>query len=291
MNQSKTLLMCKKYLALMFMKNITTKTKQMTELLQAEDLNIIDAIVIIKSTIEGLCRINKDEDGMNAEIQAGIQFTSRVGGNANEEFKRKHRLRRKPRWLDESHESEHSFDICTFYRKEFKAVLDLQIVEFGENLSLCLQVVKPLAAVLQPPLKSPSLEDVHQLVKLFADKMSMDSFAFISEMENFLRYSEMTRKNFKSLAEAAIFSEEMKGTFPLTNRAYRLLLTAPVTVAKDERVFSRLKLIKTHLRTTMTEKRLEALMMLSCEKDLTDNANLDKIAESWAVLKSLKVKL
>ena len=79
--------------------------------------------------------------------------------------------------------------------------------------------------------------------------------------------------------------------FPLTNRAYRLLLKAPVTVAKDERVFSRLKLIKTHLRTTMTEKRLEALMMLSCEQDLTDNANLDKIAESWAVLKSRKVKL
>ena len=100
----------------------------------------------------------------------------------------------------------------------------------------------------------------------------------------------MTRKNFKSLAEVAIFSEEMKGTFPLTNRAYRLLLTAPVTVAKDERIFSRLKLIKTHLRTTMTEKRLEALMMLSCEKDLTDNANLDKIAENWAVLKSRKVK-
>jgi len=96
-------------------------------------------------------------------------------------------------------------------------------------------------------LKNPSLEDVHQLVKLFPDKMSMDSFAFFSEMENFLRYSETTRKNFKSLAETAIFSEEMKGTFPLTNRAYRLLLTAPVTVAKDERVFSRLKLVKTHL--------------------------------------------
>ena len=79
-----------------------------------------------------------------------------------------------------------------------------------------------------------SLEDVHQLVKLFPDKISMDSFAFISEMEHILRYSEMTRKSFKSLAEAAIFSEEMKGTFPLTNRAYRLLLTAPVTVPKGE---------------------------------------------------------
>ena len=41
----------------------------------------------------------------------------------------------------------------------------------------------------------------------------------------------------------------------------------------------------------MTDKRLEALMMLSCEKDLTDHANLDKIAESWAALKTRKVKI
>ena len=140
-------------ITLMVMKTITTKSKQITELLQAEDVNSVDVIVMIKSTIEGLCRVNKDEDGMNAEIQAGITFTSRVGGNANEEVKRKHRLQRKPRWLDQSPESEHSFDICTFYRNEFKAVLDLHIVECGENLSLCLQLVKPLAAVLQPPLK------------------------------------------------------------------------------------------------------------------------------------------
>ena len=66
---------------------------------------------------------------------------------------------------------------------------------------------------------------------------------------------------------------------------YLMMIFAMLTIKSGT------KLIKTHLRTTMTEKRLEALMMLSCEKDLTDNANLDKIAESWAVLKSRKVKL
>ena len=34
---------------------------------------------------------------------------------------------------------------------------------------------------------------------------------------------------------AAKVAEEMKSVFSLINKAFRLLLTAPVTVAKDER--------------------------------------------------------
>ena len=82
----------------------------------------------------------------------------------------------------------------------------------------------------------------------------------------------------------------MENGFPLTNKAFRLLMTAPVTVAKDERTFSRLKLIKTYLRTSMTDHRLESLILMSCEKDLTDTINLDSIAEKWAALKARRIK-
>ncbi len=91
------------------------------------------------------------------------------------------------------------------------------------------------------------------------------------------------------MVEAASFAEERKYIFPLTNKAYRLLLTAPVTVAKDERTFSRLKLIKTHLRTTMSDERLGALIVMSCEKDLTDNVNLENVASQWTELKTLRL--
>lgn len=91
------------------------------------------------------------------------------------------------------------------------------------------------------------------------------------------------------MAEAASFAEERKNIFPLTNKAYRLLLTAPVTVAKDERTFSRLKLIKTHLRTTMSDERLGALIIMSCEKDLTDNVNLENVASQWTELKTRRL--
>ena len=48
--------------------------------------------------------------------------------------------------------------------------------------------------------------------------------------------------------------------------ALRVLLTTPVSVATGERSFSKLKLIKTYLRSTMTDKRLCGLSMIAIER-------------------------
>ena len=52
----------------MFMKNIMIKSKQMIEALQAENLNVVDAMTIIMATAESLKRINDDEKAMDDEI-------------------------------------------------------------------------------------------------------------------------------------------------------------------------------------------------------------------------------
>jgi hypothetical protein len=48
--------------------------------------------------------------------------------------------------------------------------------------------------------------------------------------------------------------------------AYRILLTISVTVASAERSFSKLKLIKSYLRSTISQERLNGLAILSIEK-------------------------
>ncbi|XP_063613032.1 zinc finger MYM-type protein 1-like [Penaeus indicus] len=57
--------------------------------------------------------------------------------------------------------------------------------------------------------------------------------------------------------------------FPNVCIALRIFCTLPVTVASAERPFSKLKLIKNFLRSTMTQDRLNDLAILGKESDLT----------------------
>nr|XP_028959292.1 uncharacterized protein LOC114825112 [Malus domestica] len=64
--------------------------------------------------------------------------------------------------------------------------------------------------------------------------------------------------------------------------AYRVLLTVPVTVASAERTFSKLKLLKSYLRTTMTQDRLNGLAILCIEKNEIEDLEYDDIINDFA---------
>jgi len=68
--------------------------------------------------------------------------------------------------------------------------------------------------------------------------------------------------------------------FPTLNIALQIALTLPVSSATTEWTFSKLKIIKTRLRTTMNNTRLEDLMLITCEQDLYKNSN--KVLEIFA---------
>ena len=70
----------------------------------------------------------------------------------------------------------------SFFRKQFKSVLDTQINELDDNLVQCLEAVEPLARVLLPPLKEPVLDDINQLTHLFPCTTSMDPYVLQAEV-------------------------------------------------------------------------------------------------------------
>ena len=63
-----------------------------------------------------------------------------------------------------------------------------------------------------------------------------------------------------------IYENKLVDMLPNVSVALRILLTIPITVASGERSFSKLKLIKTYLRSTMTQERLNSLALISIEK-------------------------
>ncbi|XP_028418765.1 zinc finger MYM-type protein 1-like [Dendronephthya gigantea] len=135
---------------IMFMKNIMYKTKRMTEILQKEELNIIDAITIMESTIKSLESVANDSDAMNAEIQAATVFAERLGVDVESDFRRHHRLRKPPRRIDDNPSNTVALSLESFYRKEFKAVLDTQITRYKEVYNSSKETTGPLIDVLHP---------------------------------------------------------------------------------------------------------------------------------------------
>ena len=72
------------------------------------------------------------------------------------------------------------------------------------------------------------------------------------------------------------------GCYPNVSVAYRILLTIPVTVASAERSFSKLKLLKNCLRSTMLQERLNGLATCCIEKDILDRIDLDTLINDFA---------
>jgi len=79
--------------------------------------------------------------------------------------------------------------------------------------------------------------------------------------------------------------------FPNFCIALRTLLTVLVTVASIERSFSKLKLIKTYLRSSMGQERLNNLAILSIEHEVAHDLNYTDVIDSFAAAKARKVVL
>ena len=61
----------------------------------------------------------------------------------------------------------------------------------------------------------------------------------------------------------------------------QLILVMPATNATSERAFSTLRRLKTYLRNTMTQQRLNHLMLLNVHKNITDCLNLTEVATEF----------
>ena len=76
-----------------------------------------------------------------------------------------------------------------------------------------------------------------------------------------------------AMAQRSLLSEVCK--------VVKLVLVMPATNATTERSFSALRRVKNYLRSTMTQQRLNNLMLLHVHKDITDKIELKAIAKEF----------
>lgn len=84
-----------------------------------------------------------------------------------------------------------------------------------------------------------------------------------------------------------LFTNKLISVFPNLSTALRIYLTLPVTVAHSERSFSKLKIIKNYLRSTLSQSRLTNLSLISIEHEI--KIEVSDIVKDFANAKARKV--
>ena len=81
----------------------------------------------------------------------------------------------------------------------------------------------------------------------------------------------------------------LSSTFPNAEIMLRIFLSLMVSNSSGERTFSKLKLIKNELRSTMSQQRLTFLSLMNIESDILRKLNPDDVIDDFSRNKARKV--
>lgn len=99
---------------------------------------------------------------------------------------------------------------------------------------------------------------------------------------------DVSRENFMY---QLIFKKRVQESFPNVEIALRMYLVLMVSNCSAERSFSKMKLIKNRLRTSMWNDRLSHLTLMSIEADILREINFEDLVTEFAKKKARKVSL
>ena len=85
-----------------------------------------------------------------------------------------------------------------------------------------------------------------------------------------------------------LHSRNLRDVYPNVDIALRIFLSIPATNCSGERSFSTLKRVKSYLRASMGQDRLNALALLSIEAQLVQEIDYDDIVDAFARTKARK---
>lgn len=128
-------------------------------------------------------------------------------------------------------------------------------------------------------------ESASALAGQYKDDWSAEFPFQILSLRNALRRTikEIERGTIKDLAQTLLIeNQSILPSIPDVATALKLFLTIPVTVASAERSFSKLKLIKTYLRSAMSQERLSGLSVLSIESRRARSLDLKSVIQDFA---------
>lgn len=118
-----------------------------------------------------------------------------------------------------------------------------------------------------------SFRESYRKIKKGASKTQKD----LTTLEN----ADMNRESFVTVLQL-ISKYNLQTAYPSLYSLYKILVTLPIGSTKCERSFSKLKIVKNRLRSSMGQPRLCALMLISVERELLQYVDYDAVTDAFA---------
>ena len=189
-------------------------------------------------------------------------------------------------------------DIESYYRRElYFSVLDELIGQFQERLlSREGEIITAFGIFSREAILSP--DNYTQQLQILSDVYGSGETPDVCSSNIPAEYKAFTKwcarnidlNNPVDLIELykLLMITQADCTFPNMTILCRIALTLPITSCTAERSFSVLRLVKTHLRSTMSENRLSALAIIYCNKDI--QINKDNVIKKFSNTKPRRLE-
>ncbi|KAI4809403.1 hypothetical protein KUCAC02_018286 [Chaenocephalus aceratus] len=199
------------------------------------------------------------------------------------------------RHFDELSQDERLSDGESRFRMNvFNASLDIINSQLSQRFTSMRETNELFQAIHPGTLNRAQDNALHQHAQRLADHYSRDvSPSFPVQLLAFRACfkTELAKEpSVKDMAKMLIVDHSsMAATFSEVCTALLLYITVPVTVATAECSFSKLKLIKTYLRSSMGQEGLSGLAALSIENSRARKLDLSSVVDDFAERKALKM--
>lgn len=270
---------------LVLFRKVLTDSKFLSDMLQSKTVDYAKAVELIEALKETLVnyRSHTSFDEMWTEIldlceQSNIDTTQRKAK----------RPRQTTKLLQDcvinstlgQHvvpDNKHTFCASVYY-----PVLDNMIGEMGRRFSDTNCNIMQGIQALNPSSPTFLREETVLLLADAYDSNTDDLKHELHQAKRLLNRKKGEKESPTTVMEFTQFLDPYQEVFYELFRLCKIAVVLPVTSASCERSFSSLRLIKTYLRSTMTEKRLSSLAVLSIEWKRTKALDLDKFVKRFA---------
>ena len=245
---------------LLVLQHILQMTRRVSDFLQNPANSLGDAIQILQNLRDNIQAFRTDEDCRKSWDDAQ-RIVEEIGipEVACPQRSRTLPSRLRDSIVDAPVENCNTSDKFADFKRQVNEVTDRILSELERRFDGSNAIIMQAIAALTPKCENFLNEE---LIFPFADLYGLDSEGISLELKNWKRF--LARQDFPnaSLLEHQSHVHRLRDAFPDLDRLLTIACTLPVSTCECERSFSTLRLVKSYLRSTMSNNRLHNLMIL-----------------------------